>query len=71
MQMGDDVMEDDVLPDGKSVKIQFHPKARSRYWDLRIEDKGGDSVEWEKLDLTEIETLTIRIMKGKAVAEWE
>ena len=68
---GDDVMKQDILRDGESVDLQFHPKAKSSIWDLRIEDKDGNSVEWDSLNLSEIETLTIKLVKGKAVAEWK
>lgn len=70
-EWGDDVMEDDVLRNGESVDIEFHPKAKAAKWDLRIEDKDGNSVEWESLNLTEINVLTIKIVNGKAVAEWK
>ncbi|MDX2227713.1 MAG: hypothetical protein SFY92_11570 [Verrucomicrobiae bacterium] len=68
---GSDVMESDILRDGESVKIVFHPKATAEVWDLWVEDKEGNSVEWESLDLTKIETLTLKIVKGKPVAEWK
>lgn len=68
---GDDVMGKDTLPDGESVDIEFHPKSKAKIWDLRIEDKDGQYVEWENFDLTKIDVLTIRIVKGKAVAEWK
>lgn len=70
-EWGDDIMEDDILRNGESVDITFHPKAKAAKWDLRIEDKDGESVEWENLDLTEINVLTIKIVNGKAVAEWQ
>ena len=68
---GDDVLTEDVLRNGESIDLEFHPKAKAAEWDLRIEDKEGHSVEWESLDLTEINELTIKIVNGKAVAEWK
>ena len=70
-QWGDDVMSEDVLANNASVDITFHPKAKAALWDLRIEDKAGSPVEWESLDLTKIEELTIKIVKGKPVATWK
>lgn len=70
-EWGDDVMKQDILRDGESVNLTFHPKAKSPIWDLRIEDKDGNSVEWDSLDLSQIETLTIKLVKGKAIAEWK
>lgn len=67
---GDDIMEDDILRDGEDLDVEFHPKAGARLWDLRIEDKEGGSVEWEAIDPTKFEVLTLKIVKGKPVAEW-
>jgi hypothetical protein len=69
-EWGDDLMEDDILRDGEDLDIEFHPKAGARLWDLRIEDKEGDSVEWESIDPSKFEVLTLKIVKGKPVAEW-
>ena len=69
-EWGDDLMEDDILRDGEDLDIEFHPKAGARLWDLRIEDKEGDSVEWEAIDPTKFEVLTLKIVKGKPIAEW-
>jgi hypothetical protein len=69
-EWGDDLMEDDILRDGEDLDIEFHPKAGARLWDLRIEDKEGDSVEWESIDPTKFEILTLKIVKGKPIAEW-
>jgi hypothetical protein len=70
-EWGDDVMEGDILRDGEEVDLTFHPKAKAAMWDLRIEDKAGEHVEWENLDLTKINVLTIKIVNGKAIAEWK
>jgi len=69
-EWGDDLMEDDILRDGEDLDLEFHPKAGARLWDLRIEDKDGDSVEWEGIDPSKFEVLTLKIVKGKPVAEW-
>lgn len=70
-EWGDDVMGKDTLDNGDSVDIQFHPKTKAKIWDLRVEDKDGKYVEWESFDLTKIEVLTLKIVKGKPVAEWK
>ncbi len=69
-EWGDDLLESDILRDGEDIDIEFHPKAGARLWDLRIEDKDGGSVEWESLDPTKFEVLTLKIIKGKPTAEW-
>ena len=69
-EWGDDLMEDDILRDGEDIDIEFHPKSGAKLWDLRIEDKEGNSVEWESIDPRKIEVLTLKIVKGKSIAEW-
>lgn len=68
---GEDILGQDTLPNGESVDIEFSPKTKDKIWDLRIEDGDGKHVEWESLDLRKIEVLTLKIVKGKAVAEWK
>ena len=70
-EWGEDLLEADILRDGEDIDIVFHPKAGAKLWDLRIEDKDGGSVEWESLDPTKFEVLTLKIVKGKPVAEWK
>lgn len=57
---GSDVMGRDILPDGSSVLITFSPGDRSIYWDIRVEDKGGNYLEWENFNLKEISVITLK-----------
>src|SRR5207237_4832520 len=50
----EDILGQDTLPDGDSVTIHFSPRERAKLWDLKIVDKGGNSLEWEGLNLLEI-----------------
>lgn len=68
-EWGDDVMEEDILEDGASVDLQFHPKAEATKWDLKIEDGEGDAIVWEALDLSKITVLTLKIVDGEPIAE--
>lgn len=65
----EDVLGKDTLPDGESVDIAFSRKEKAKVWDLRVEDKDGDSYEWEKLNLLEISKVTLHYKKGKAWAD--
>jgi hypothetical protein len=69
----EDILGRDTLPDGSSVEIKFNRNEKSAMWDLRIEDKGGNAIEWESLNLLEISKLTLHYDKatGKATAEKE
>lgn len=65
----EDILGQDTLPDGKSVDIKFHRAETAAMWDLRIEDKEGHAIEWENLNLLEINKLTLNYNDGKATAK--
>ena len=65
----DDILGQDTLPDGQSVDIKFHRAETAPIWDLRIEDKQGHAIEWENLNLLEINKLTLNYKDGKATAK--
>jgi len=65
----EDILGQDTLPDGQSVDIKFHRLETAPMWDLRIEDKKGTGIEWENLNLLEINKLTLNYKDGKATAK--
>jgi hypothetical protein len=65
----EDILGQDTLPDGQSVDIKFHRAETAPIWDLRIEDKQGHAIEWENLNLLEINKLTLNYKDGKATAK--
>lgn len=65
----EDVLGQDTLPDGQSVDIKFHRAETAPVWDLRIEDSKGNGIEWENLNLLEINKLTLNYKDGKATAK--
>jgi hypothetical protein len=69
----EDILGRDTLPDGESVEVKFHRNEKAAIWDLRIEDKQGNAIEWENLNLLEISKITLHYDKatGKATAETE
>lgn len=67
----EDVLGRDTLADGEQVEISFNPKEKAALWDLRIEDDEGNAIEWEKLNLLEISTVTLHYEKGKAWVDVE
>jgi hypothetical protein len=69
----EDILGQDTLPDGNSVDIKFHRSEKAAMWDLRIEDKAGTAIEWESLNLLEINKITLHYDKatGKATAQTE
>lgn len=58
-EWGEDIMEEDVLEDGASVRITFDPAEEAELWDLMVNDGQGNAVYWEGLDLNKISTFTI------------
>lgn len=68
---GDDILGQDTLPSGQSVDIVFSRSEKAAMWDLRIEDKQGNSIEWENLNLLEISKVTLFYKDGKGTAQTE
>lgn len=65
---GDDILGQDTLAVGGTLDITFSRKEKSTFWDLRIEDSDGNFIEWESLNLTAIDTLTLFYNNKKATA---
>lgn len=61
----EDVLGEDVLEDGASVKITFN-RQRQDLWDLRVVFKGGKEAVWSRFDLSQITDITISFRNGKA-----
>lgn len=67
----EDVLGQDTLPDGATVDIKFDRDEKAAMWDLRIEDKDGNHIEWENLDLLKISKVTLFYKDGKGTAQVE
>ena len=67
----EDILGQDTLPNGQRVDIHFKRGEKAAMWDLRIEDKAGNPIEWENLNLLEISKLTLHYANNKATAEIE
>lgn len=67
----EDVLGRDTLPDGATLDIKFDRDEKAARWDLRIEDKDGNHIEWENLDLLKISKVTLHYKDGKGTAEVE
>ena len=66
---GEDVLGQDTLPAGKSVKITFDDQEKSVKWDLKVDDGNKHTIEWENLDLSKISEVTLHYKEGKAWAD--
>jgi pyruvate/2-oxoglutarate dehydrogenase complex dihydrolipoamide acyltransferase (E2) component len=67
----EDVLGKDTLPSGQNVEIKFDRDETSAEWDLKVEDKQGNAITWENLNLLKISKLTLHYKDGKATAEAE
>jgi hypothetical protein len=65
---GEDVLGRDTLANGESVEIEFSPKEKAKFWDIRVEDKDGGYIEWDRFNLLEISKITLFYKNGKATA---
>jgi hypothetical protein len=67
----EDVLGQDTLANGESVKITFDDRDKHVHWDLKVEDSKGNSLEWEDLNLIEISEVTLHwdAKKGKGWAD--
>ena len=59
----------DALEDGETFDITFSRKEKAAMWDLKIEDKEGNAVTWENLNLLKISEVTLHYKNGKAWAD--
>ena len=67
----EDILGQETLPSGKSVKITFDDREKKAHWDVKVTDKDGNSLEWDDLNLVEINELTLHwdASKGKGWAD--
>ncbi|MEY2489183.1 MAG: hypothetical protein QOC70_1125 [Verrucomicrobiota bacterium] len=68
---GSDVMGKDVVGDGQSVHISFHPNATAKHWDIKIVFEDDKWTVWNNFDLTTIDDITISYKDGKPWATWK
>jgi len=66
-----DVLGQDTLAAGESVKVTFEDREKKVRWDMKVTDKNGNSLEWEDLNLMEISDVTLHwdAKKNKGWAE--
>lgn len=70
-EWGDDILGVDVLASNEDVGITLNRSEPSRFWDLRIEDSDGNSIEWDRLTLREIYSVSLYYKNGKATAMFD
>lgn len=65
---GDDILGADTLPANQELDIIFDRKEKSTFWDIRIEDKDGNFIEWDRFNLRKISKITLFYKNRKPTA---
>ena len=65
----EDVLGQDVLLNGESLDISFSSRTKPKMWDIKVVDKNGESIIWEKMNLLEISNVTLYFENGRAWAD--
>lgn len=65
---GEDILGADTLLPNEDLLITFSRRERAKYWDLRVEDEDGNSIEWGRLNLLEISRVTLYYKNRKPTA---
>jgi hypothetical protein len=60
-----------VLVAGGKIQVRFKHDAKSQTWDFNLVDDEGLSVTFEKVKLTGADTVTLKDVNGKFIAEIE
>ena len=60
-----------VLTAGEKIRVRFKSDAKSEIWDFNLVDNEGLSVTFKKVNLTGVDTITLRDVNGKITAEVE
>jgi PDZ domain-containing secreted protein len=69
---GEDVMGQDQLEDGKSVKIHFSREhEKDTKWDIKVVFTDDENRYWTGLDLSAISEVTIHYKDDHATATWK
>ena len=64
----EDVLGTGTLPDGNRVHIKFHRSTTTCEWDLKVVYTVDESsAEWEKINLCEVEKITIHYDRKSGV----
>lgn len=57
----ENVIGSDNLDDGDTLSIRFNPQERAGLWDLKIEGVDGHFAEWQRLNLRDISSMTLKL----------
>ena len=68
----EDILDEDILPAGERLNVNFYTDSRKRYWDLRVVDEEGDENVFEHFDLSRVHTIILSYNEdGEMEAEYQ
>ena len=67
----ENILGDGMLRDGRTVRILFRGRAPAGLWDLRVDGGAGYRAEWKRLEIAQISSIHLRVVRNAAVAELE
>lgn len=69
----EDVLGDDVLPNGARTNIRFDSDEDACLWDIKVDFADGDSSEWQGINLCKVSVVALSYDRdtGETTAETE
>ena len=65
------LLDGKVLAAGGMIRVRFRNDAKSETWDFNLVDDEGLSVTFDKVNLTGVDTVTLKDVNGQITAEVE
>ena len=65
------LLDGKVLAAGGKIRVRFKNDAKSETWDFNLVDDEGLSVTFSKVNLEDVDTVTLKDINGKITAEIE
>lgn len=68
---GEDILGADTLGPNEDLGIILERRETAKLWDLRVEDEDGNFIEWGKLSLRELYSVSLYYKNGNATAVFD
>ena len=65
------LLDGKVLAAGGTIRVRFRNDAKSETWDFNLVDDEGLSVTFNKVNLADVDTVTLKDVNGQITAEVE
>lgn len=68
---GEDILGADTLGPNEDLGIILERRETAKLWDLRVEDEDGNFIEWDRLSLRELYSVSLYYKNGNATAVFD